>query len=110
MSKITRRSRVQVARIELIGLVVHEQPVAYSSTNCEDGELAKRRRGSSGCFETRCAESMRKGEDMSRAARTRRREWSVPIRATSIATLAHDGSRGDLLGAFRMVFWPRDED
>jgi hypothetical protein len=108
----------KVARIDLIGLLIHEKPVAYVSMNLPKmDELRDATTRPLDAFEVEGLEALRKGEGLesgqksedlyARGSKDQARMMGA-IRATSQCLDCHGGSRGDLLGAFSYAF--RRED
>ncbi len=94
-----------VAKIELIGVVIHEKPVAYLSTNLPKmDELRKAPTRPLDAFEMEALEALRKGEDLFARGIADQARMLGAIRATKQCLDCHGASRGDLLGAFSYGF------
>lgn len=93
--------RWSVARVELVGLVVHEQPVVYASDQLPrmDG-VAKMTTRPLDSFELQGLESLRRGEDLYYGGANTLGRMIGSIRAVTQCLPCHGGNRGDLLGAF----------
>jgi hypothetical protein len=102
MSKVPEsQSAWQVARIELVGVVVHDTPVAYLSQNLPRmDELRAAQTRPLDAFETAGLESLRKGEDLYARGADAKARMLGAIRATKQCTTCHGCDRGELLGAF----------
>ena len=93
------------AKIELIGVVIHEKPVAYLSTNLPKmDELRKAPTRPLDAFEMDALVSLRKGEDLFARGTNDKARMVGAIRATKQCLECHGTSRGDLLGAFSYGF------
>lgn len=94
-----------IARIELIGVVIHAKPVAYLSANLPRmDELRKAPTRPLDAFETIALEELRKGEDLYARGAADKARMVGAIRATKQCLECHGASRGDLLGAFSYGF------
>ncbi|HUR55681.1 MAG TPA: hypothetical protein VMZ71_16205, partial [Gemmataceae bacterium] len=102
MSKVPEsQSAWQVARIELVGVVVHDKPVVYLSQNLPQmDELRAAQTRPLDAFETAALESLRKGEDLYARGTDAKARMLGAIRATKQCTTCHGCDRGELLGAF----------
>lgn len=90
-----------VARVDLVGLVIHEAPVAYVSANLPRmDELREAPTRPLDAFETEALESLKAGEDLFTRGTEDAARLVGAIRATKQCVACHGGSRGDLLGAF----------
>lgn len=96
--------RYQLQTLDLVGLVVHPQPVAYVSDNLPRmEELRKAPTRELNEFESAGLEEIKKGDDLfARESDTKLRLFGA-IRATKQCTECHGCQRGDLLGAFSYV-------
>lgn len=93
--------------IDLIGLVRHDQPVAYVSANLPQmEELRDAAWRPLDDFENLGLESFRKGEDMFVRDGSGGRRLLGAIRNTKQCVTCHGGARGDLLGAFSYTLTP----
>ena len=93
------------AKIELIGVVIHEKPVAYLSANLPKmDELRKALTRPLDAFEMEALEKLRKGEDLFARGTADKARMVGAIRATKQCLECHGASRGDLLGAFSYGF------
>jgi hypothetical protein len=87
--------------LELIGLAVHEKPVAYVSENLPRmEELREAPKRPLDEFEAVGLASLRSGEDLFVRDRLEGRRMLGAIRATKQCVACHSCERGDLLGAF----------
>ena len=94
-------SEWSVARVDLVGLVIHETPLAYVSANLPRmDELRDAPTRPLDAFETDALESLRNGEDVIARGNDDTARMLGAIRATKQCIACHGGSRGDLLGAF----------
>jgi hypothetical protein len=90
-----------VARVDLVGLVVHDTPVVYVSANLPRmDELREAPTRPLDAFEMEALESLRNGEDLFTRGTDDTARMLGAIRATKQCVACHGGSRGDLLGAF----------
>ena len=107
MSKVSE-SKVDVwkpARIELVGLLLHQAPVVYRSTNLPRmSELKSVPTRSLDAFEMQALEELKKGEDLFVRGLDDKARMVGAIRATKQCLDCHEGQRGDLLGAFSYGF------
>jgi hypothetical protein len=88
--------------LDLVGLVVHEGPVAYVSANLPRmDELRKAPTRPLDPFETAGLAALRRGEDLFvRDTTDGRRRVLGAIRSGKQCLSCHGGERGELLGAF----------
>jgi hypothetical protein len=102
MTKVPAESTTwSVARLELVGVLVHEKPVVYMTANLpqmEEVQTAPRR--SLDSFELEGLEALRGGEDLFYRGSEDKARMMGSIRAVKQCLECHGGSRGDLLGAF----------
>jgi hypothetical protein len=93
--------RWKVETIELVGLVVHENPVVYQSSSLPNMELLRMSavRPLDG-FETQGLPVLRKGETLFVRQQGVRLRMLGAFRAMRQCTKCHDCERGTLLGAF----------
>jgi hypothetical protein len=90
-----------VRRVELVGLLMHEQPVAYVSEHLPRmDELRKAPTRSLDGFETSGLARLRQGEDLVVGETSGRVQMLGAIRSAKQCLGCHEGARGDLLGAF----------
>ena len=90
-----------VANVELVGLLLHPQPVAYVSPHLPNmEELRKAPTRPLDRFESAGLESIRNGEDLFVAETPSGVRMIGAIRSTKQCLKCHEGNRGDLLGAF----------
>ena len=91
----------EVWRLELVGLLLHEKPVAYVTEHLprmdELGEAATR---SLDPFEASALEKLRQGEDLLYTEASAGMRMLGAIRSVKQCMGCHGGERGDLLGAF----------
>lgn len=101
MTKVPEATPWAVARVELVGLVVHEQPVVYVSANLPQmDELRAAPTRPPDAFELEALEALRGGEELfAREAGDKGRMLGA-IRSAKQCLGCHGGARGDLLGAF----------
>jgi hypothetical protein len=93
-----------VRTVDLVGLVVHPEPVVYVSDELPDMEdLAKTPRRPLDGFETMGLAALRNGEPIIARKTPSGVRVLGPIRALSSCTKCHDCERGQLLGAFSYV-------
>ena len=102
MTKVPMAETVwTVAHLDLVGLVVHENPVAYISANLPQmEELRAAPTRPLDAFETEALESLRRGEDLFVRGADNKGRMLGAIRAAKQCVVCHGGDRGDLLGAF----------
>jgi hypothetical protein len=93
--------RWAVETIDLVGLLLHGEPLAYVSKNLPRmDELRAAPTRPLDSFETQGLATLRQGEELfARGSETRVRMLGA-IRATKQCLDCHGGARGDLLGAF----------
>jgi hypothetical protein len=93
--------RWAVETIDLVGLLLHDEPLAYVSKNLPRmDELRAAPTRPLDSFETQGLATLRKGEELFvRGSETRVRMLGA-IRSTKQCLDCHGGARGDLLGAF----------
>ncbi|MDB5313211.1 MAG: hypothetical protein JWO38_7413 [Gemmataceae bacterium] len=90
-----------VARVELVGLLLHDSPAAYVSANLPRmDELRAAPTRPLDAFEVEALESLRHGEDLFARGADDKARMVGAIRATKQCLGCHGGARGDLLGAF----------
>ncbi|MBM4071199.1 MAG: hypothetical protein FJ271_20025 [Planctomycetes bacterium] len=91
--------------LDLIGLVVHDEPVAYVSENLPRmDELRKAPKRTLDAFELKGLEALRNGQDLFvREAAAGQRVLGA-IRCARQCVDCHDAERGRLLGAFSYTF------
>ena len=102
MSKVPAAGwRWSVARLDLVGVVVHDKPVVYLSPNLPRmDELRDAPTRPLDAFETAGLDALRKGEDLyARGTDTAARMLGA-VRAAKQCTTCHACERGELLGAF----------
>ena len=91
----------EVLRLELLGLVVHPEPVVYVSDHLPAmHELSGAPTRSPDEFERTSLEKLRSGESIVWAGSTGGNRMLGAIRSGSRCVTCHGGRRGDLLGAF----------
>jgi hypothetical protein len=102
----TERWRVQ--RLDLVGLLLHPQPVAYLCDHLPRmDELRQAPTRSLDAFETAGLESLRRGEDLHVVSTPGGLRMLGAIRSARQCVECHDGQRGHLLGAFSYTLRPR---
>lgn len=91
----------QIVRIELIGLVMHDEPVVYVSESLPRmKELLGRQVRPLDAFEKEGLERLQKGDDLFSRGADRQARMIGAIRSAKQCLQCHDGPRGELLGAF----------
>lgn len=89
-----------MAHLDLVGLVVHEKPVVYLTTNLPQmGEVRDARTRPLDEFEQDALNELQKGEDLHFRGSDDRGRMMGAMRAVRQCIVCHEGSRGDLLGA-----------
>jgi hypothetical protein len=105
------RRRWRVQSIELVSLLLHDEPVIYVSHRLpamnEVREVPTRLLDA---FETSRLGALRRGEDLSIGATADGVRMLGAIRSARQCIRCHEGERGDLLGAFSYAFSPSDVD
>jgi hypothetical protein len=90
-----------VGTIDLIGLLLHPEPVAYVSANLPRmDELRDAPTRPLDPFEVEGLERLRGGKDLFVRGSDRQARMLGAVRATKQCLACHGGDRGDLLGAF----------
>jgi hypothetical protein len=93
--------RWAVARVDLVGLLLHDEPLAYASESLPRmDELREAPTRPLDGFETSALEKLRRGEDLVLAAAGGRARMLGALRSAGQCVRCHGGGRGDLLGAF----------
>jgi hypothetical protein len=91
--------------LDLVGLVVHEAPVAYVSAHLPRmDELREAPTRSLDAFESAGLASLRGGEDLVVREANGSLRMLGAIRSTKRCVECHGGERGDLLGCFSYTF------
>lgn len=91
----------RVETLDLVGLLLHKEPVAYVSANLPRmDELKKALTRPLDRFETTGLEKLRGGEDLVTADASANLRMLGAIRSAKQCVQCHGGQRGDLLGAF----------
>jgi hypothetical protein len=95
--------------LDLVGLVVHQEPVAYVSANLPRmDELRKAPTRPLDAFEAAGVKALRGGEDLFvRDTPDGQRRVLGSIRSGKQCLSCHEGQRGELLGAFSYALAPR---
>jgi hypothetical protein len=94
-------SQVRVRTVDLVGLVLHVEPVVYVSNDLPDMKnIASIPRRPLDVFEKQGLDSLRNGDPLFVRATPNGLRVLGPIRAVSQCTKCHDCERGTLLGAF----------
>jgi hypothetical protein len=106
MSKVPESEKPwRIARLDLIGLQVHDDPVVYDSANLPKmDELRGAKTRPLDAFESESLAALKKGEDFFVRGTNEKARMVGAIRATKQCLECHGGSRGDLLGAFSYGF------
>jgi hypothetical protein len=91
----------EIERLELIGLLLHDEPVAYVSEHLPRmDELREAPTRALDRFEAMALEELRRGKDLS----VEEMPWGLrmlgAVRSVKQCVECHGGERGDLLGAF----------
>jgi hypothetical protein len=90
-----------VGRVDLVGLLLHPEPVAYVSANLPRmDELRAAPTRPLDPFEVEGLAALQRGEDLFVRGADRQVRMVGSIRATKQCLACHGGDRGDLLGAF----------
>jgi hypothetical protein len=91
----------EVRRLDLIGLLLHDAPVAYVTDDLPRMEVLRSAptRPLDG-FEAAALEELRKGEDLLVSGPAGELRMLGAVRSTKQCRNCHGGERGDLLGAF----------
>ncbi|MBI1915897.1 MAG: hypothetical protein HYS12_14350 [Planctomycetes bacterium] len=93
--------RWEVRRLELVGLLLHEKPVAYVTEHLPRmDELGEAPTRSLDPFEASALERLRHGEDLLFTEAPGSMRMLGSIRSVKQCMGCHGGERGDLLGAF----------
>lgn len=102
VSKIPEPSHPwKLQRIDLIGLLLHEKPVAYVSEHLPRmNELRSPPIRDLDDFETAGLLALQRGDDLFVREREQERRMLGSIRAVRQCLSCHEGERGELLGAF----------
>ena len=91
----------RIETLDLVGLLLHEKPVAYVSANLPRmDELKKAPTRPLDRFETGGLKKLRGGEDLVTAEAGANLRMFGAIRSAKQCVDCHGGQRGDLLGAF----------
>jgi hypothetical protein len=97
----------QLQTLDLVGLLRHDQPVAYISANLPRmDELRDAPTRPLDDFETAGLAALGRGEDLSVRQSAECRRVLGAVRCTKHCLSCHGGERGDLLGAFSYTFTP----
>jgi hypothetical protein len=94
--------------LDLVGLVVHDEPVAYVSANLPRmDELRKAPTRPLDAFEAAGLAALRRGDDLFvRQTTDGRRRMLGAVRSVQQCLSCHGGERGELLGAFSYTLAP----
>src|SRR6185437_2554396 len=100
--------RWSLKTLDLVGLVMHDEPVAYVSANLPRmDELRRAPTRPLDAFEAAGLESLRGGEDLFvRDTPDGQRRALGAIRSGKQCLSCHEGQRGELLGAFSYTLFP----
>jgi hypothetical protein len=94
-------ARWQVERLELVGLLKHDEPVVYLSENLPRmDELRDAETRPLDTFEKEALAALRRGEDLMEQGGPDRMRMLGSLRAAKQCVRCHDVERGELLGAF----------
>jgi hypothetical protein len=97
-----------VETVDLVGLLLHDEPVAYVSANLPNmDELRGAPTRTLDVFEGDGLETLRNGEDLVVERTPTRMRMLGSIRAATQCVQCHGCERGDLLGAFS--YWLRND-
>ncbi|MBL8793581.1 MAG: hypothetical protein JNM56_06740 [Planctomycetia bacterium] len=100
-AKTAGGERWQLKRLELVGLLKHDQPAVYVSEHLPRmDQLAKAKVRSLSAFEEAGLKALRDGEQLKTEATTNVIRMVGALRATKQCLECHVGERGTLLGAF----------
>jgi hypothetical protein len=104
-SKTPEAKPWRLQTLDLVGLVVHEEPVVYISAHLPRmEELREAPLRSLDDFETTGLATLQAGEDLYVREGAEVRRMLGAIRSTKQCLSCHGGQRGDLLGAFSYTF------
>src|SRR5262249_8974349 len=93
--------RWEVRRLDLVGLLLHSEPVVYISSHLPRmDELREVPTRPLNDFEGAALEQLRRGEDLVVGATEDELRMLGSVRSSSQCLKCHEGERGDLLGAF----------
>jgi hypothetical protein len=107
-SEVPQPGRWTVQRVELVGLLMHAQPVTYLSEHLPRmDELREAPTRSLNRFEAAGLEQLRQGEDLHVERTAGGLRMLGAIRSVKQCVGCHGGQRGDLLGAFSYSLRPR---
>jgi hypothetical protein len=102
--------RWDLQTLDLVGLLLHEQPVGYVSVNLPRmDELRDAPTRPPDDFEATGLEGLRRGEDLFVRESADCRRVLGAVRSTRQCLSCHGGERGDLLRAFSYTFTPRKQ-
>ena len=100
-SQVPEVKNWKVHTVELVGLLFHDEPVAYVSKHLPRmDELRKAPTRKLDSFEVAGLTELRKGEDTFIAGQQRELRMLGAVRAVQQCAKCHGSERGDLLGAF----------
>jgi hypothetical protein len=103
--------RWEVQTLDLVGLLLHDQPLAYVSAHLPRmDELREAPTRSLDGFEASGLERLRRGEDLVVGAAPGRLRMLGAVRSTKQCVTCHGGERGDLLGAFSYTLRPSERE
>lgn len=101
LSKAPQTSALRLERLDLIGLVVHNRPIAYVTEELPQMDrLRQAPIRELDAFETAGLEAIRKGDDLFARKQGDHTRVLGAIRAADACTKCHECERGALLGAF----------
>jgi hypothetical protein len=93
--------RWELRTLDLVGLLLHEEPVAYVSAHLPRmDELREAPNRPPDAFEAAALERLRRGEDLVVAGGPDEMRMLGSVRSARECVGCHGGQRGDLLGAF----------
>jgi hypothetical protein len=99
-----------VHRLDLVGLLMYPQPVAYLSDHLPRmDELREAPTRPLDSFESAALERLRQGEDLHVVPTSGGLRMLGAIRSARQCVACHGGQRGDLLGAFSYILRQRDK-
>ncbi len=99
--------KLEVQRVELIGLLRHKEPVVYETDNLPVmTEVATAPTRKLDVFESTALAKLRTGEDVIVGEAAAGSRMVGAIRMAKQCASCHDGNRGDLLGAFTYTLRP----
>jgi hypothetical protein len=109
-SEVPAAGSWQLRTLDLVGLVLHDEPVAYVSANLPRmDELREAPTRPLDTFELAGLESIRGGNDLFVRGAPKNARMLGAIRSDKQCVACHGGKRGDLLGAFSYTLTRRSQ-